>query len=116
MEVKYVKHGIANNFGTYIEMNEKLKLYPRLHIRLLKHELGHTDKPGFTKQDFMHDVMDDSIGTWEIMKFMIRHPSAFSQLMPFYKSGKTIVYDINMMIAWGTCLLIVGLAAWLALL
>lgn len=101
MEIRYVKHGIANNFGEYIELNENLKKYPKLHDALLKHELSHTNKPGFTKEDFMLDMNSGEVSYKQLLKFMINHPSSLSQVMPFYISNKTFIYDINMSIVWG---------------
>lgn len=104
MEIKYVPWGVANNFGTYIELNENLPKYPSLHKAILDHELSHTDTPGFTKEDLIVDLKDSKVNNWELLKFMCKHPKAFLQLAPIYKQGGTIFYDLNMMLLWGIML------------
>jgi hypothetical protein len=110
MEVRYVNHGIANNFGSYIEMHEGLKAYPKLHAYVLKHELEHTDKPGFTKHDFMHDIAQAEYNIKDIISFMVHNPSSLKQLLPFYKQGDTIIYDLNLIIIYSLILGAVGVA------
>lgn len=109
MEVRYVPFGIANNFGDYIELNENLKKYPKLHDSILYHEYSHTNNPGFTFKDFMLDLRSPStVSNWELLKFMVQNPRSFIQLLPIYKQGNVIFYDINTSIIWGVTLGIVG--------
>ena len=114
MEVRYVKYGIANRFDDYIEINENLRLYPELHSAVLQHELAHTDKKGFNKDDFLLDIGPSKVNYWKLMKFMIMNPKSFLQFAPFYKQGKTFVYDINLCIVWGTIVSVIGIASFLA--
>jgi hypothetical protein len=110
MEIRYVDYGLANNFGDYIEINEHLKGYPELHDEILKHELGHTDTPGFTKKDFLLDLSPSKVSYWKLFKFMCIYPKTFLQFAPFYiqkKEGKRMLfYDINLIIVW---LVLIGL-------
>lgn len=115
MEIRYGKNGIANNYGDFIELNENLKMYPQLHDRILKHELEHSQDKGFTKKDFILDLTEDRVSNWEMLKFGIKHPRAFMQLLPFYWKEGIIYYDINMILVYsviGTIGLIAFLLAW----
>ena len=108
MEIREVSYGIANNFGTYIEVNKHLKEYPRLYYAILDHELSHTNKKGFTKEDFLLDISPSNVNYLKLIVFMIRHPKSLTQFLPIYYQKKEIVYDINMLIAWGVMLGILG--------
>lgn len=113
MEVKYVPYGIANNFGTHIELNENLPKYPNLHAPILAHELSHTQEKGFTKEDLLVDIRPVKLSYSELLKFMIKYPKTMVQFLPFYISNNTFIYDINMCITWGLTLAITGLGLYL---
>ena len=99
MEVRYVKWGLANNFGTFIELNENLKDYPKLHDSILQHEFQHTDKL-FTLHDLNHDLKNDGHEVDKIL-FMVKHPKTWIQFLPLYwTKSKGFVYDINLSIFW----------------
>jgi hypothetical protein len=100
VEIREVDYGVANNFGTYIEINKHLKTeFPELHAQILAHELSHTDKPGFAAEDLMIDL-GQKINTFQMVRFMIRHPKALYQLRPVYKQDGYLVYDFNMILMW----------------
>lgn len=101
MEIKEVNWGIANRFSTHIEINKHLKEYPHLLNPILKHENSHTNK-FFSKHDFKLDFLNNSdVNSFEMLKFMIRHPKSFTQLLPFYWTKKSgFVYDVNMIIMY----------------
>lgn len=106
--IEYVENSIANNFGDTIELNRNLLKYPELHEQVLEHELGHSDKPGFTKHDLDHDLKASKINQWELMKFMFRHPKAFMQLLPIYYTQKRgWVYDINLSLVYAFLIVII---------
>lgn len=100
MEIRYVPHAIANNFGSYIELNENLKKYPDLHDALLKHELSHTHSQGFTKEDLIIDLTETGVKNKDLIRFMLKHPKSFLQLVPLYKKSGVWIYDINLLIIW----------------
>jgi hypothetical protein len=101
MEIQFVKHGIANNFGDVIELHEGLKEYPELQKALLDHELKHTSNPKFNSTDFAHDMMPTKVKHWQLLKFMVRHPSSLSQFLPIYYSKRWgWVYDANLIIIY----------------
>lgn len=115
MEIRYVPWGIANNFGDYIEINENLKLYPKLHDSILAHELQHTKAQGFSKEDFILDISPTSVSYWSLFKFMCLHPKSFLQFAPIYKQGKILFYDVNMCISWAVVIGAISLAIFFAL-
>lgn len=115
MEIRYVDYAIANNFGTYIELNQGLKMYPGLHDFILKHELAHTQREGFNKDDFLLDISSTEYSLKDMIKFMINNPSALWQFLPFYKKKGIIFYDINMIIIWSLIIGFLGIGTYLGL-
>lgn len=101
LKIIEVNSGIANNFGTHIEINKNLKKYPELYKKVLGHELEHTDKL-FSYQDFKIDLLSSSeIDNMELLQFIKNHPKAITQFMPlWYSKTNGFYYDINMMIAY----------------
>jgi len=100
MEVEYVDWGLANNFGTHIELNKNLKQYPKLHYKILRHELRHTNKP-FSKQDLKNDFLETKVSSVELIKFMIKNPKSMIQILPFYWTKRYgLVYDINLILTY----------------
>ncbi len=103
VDVRYVKWGLANRFDDGIELNENLKKYPKLHNSILDHELGHKDSNTF-RQDLAHDLTPiQKLNQKEVVVFMLKHPKAMIQLLPFYWSSKRkqIVFDLNMILIYG---------------
>ena len=98
--LKFVKNGIANRFDNgdhdLIEMNENLKMYPKMFYSVLMHEIGHDEKKN-TLTDLWHDMTAKSPG---LFSFMRRHPSSLTQLLPIYwsRSHKRILYDTSRII------------------
>jgi hypothetical protein len=101
MKIIEVNHGIANNFGSHIEVNKHLKEYPELFNSVLKHELSHTDKK-FSLHDFKLDFTHDSkISNFQMLKFILKHPASLTQLLPiYYTPKKGFVYDINLIVMY----------------
>lgn len=100
MKITYVDHGIGNNFGDEIELNKDLLKYPELHEVVLNHELSHTDKL-FSLKDLSIDLTENNIDLLSMLKFMIKHPKSFTQILPFYYTKKHgFVYDINLIIIY----------------
>ena len=99
MDILYVPYGVANNFGSYIELNQELKKFPKLHDSILKHELQHTQK-GFLR-NLVLDFTDKEF-MFERMRFLLITPSARRQFNPFYKSGNKRFLDVNLLIAYGS--------------
>lgn len=101
LKIIEVNSGIANNFGTHIEVNKNLKNYPELYKSILKHEHDHTDKL-FSFEDLKLDLLCASdIKTMDLLKFAIKHPRALTQFMPVWFSKRDgFYYDINMIILY----------------
>ena len=101
MTIIEVDYGIANNFGNFIEINKNLKKYPHLLLPILKHELSHTDK-FFSLKDFKLDFYEDNqINTFDMLKFMFKHPKSFTQVLPIYWTKKKgFVYDLNLIVMY----------------
>lgn len=101
MKIVEVNHSVANRFKGYIEINKNLKKYPKLFEPIVSHELMHTDE-AFTWKDFKLDFFSNSkVDNWELMKFMLKHPRSFSQLLPVLYSKKTgVVIDVNLLVMY----------------
>lgn len=101
MKIIEVNHGLANNFGDYIEINKNLRKYPHLLSKILKHELSHTDKV-FSFYDLKIDFLSDSnVNSFDLLKFMFKHPKSFTQLLPIYWTRKKgFVVDINLSLVY----------------
>lgn len=100
--LKFVNTGVGNRFELkdydLIEMNKKLKMYPELFYAVLMHELAHSEDNSNLK-DFKYDMKSKTPG---LFKFMIKHPSAMTQVLPFYwdiKKNK-LVYDVSYIVSW----------------
>lgn len=115
MEIRYVGSAIANNFGDYIELNENLKKYPKLHDAILKHELKHTKESGFTKEDFMLDIGESTINNKELLSFVVKHPASLLQIVPVYIRQGKVIYDLNMLIIWGVFAFMISGGLYLAI-
>lgn len=107
MEVKYINSAIANNFGTHIELNRHLKEFPELHHAILEHELSHTDKQGFTREDLVVDLKPTNVNNFQLLKFIFKHPLSLTQFSPITYRNGTLFYDINSLIIWGIGILAV---------
>lgn len=103
-EIEYVKFGIGSRIGDTILLNEKLKLYPEYHQKVIEHELKHTGK--FTLHDLMHDMMASSK---EDFKFCLKHPSGFWQYFPATYHKDILSIDINLIIQYLILLMILAL-------
>ena len=96
-----VDHGIANNFGTHIEINKHLRKYPHLLKPILEHEHSHTDKK-VSFEDFKIDfLLPQAIHYGQLFKFMMKHPKSFTQLLPlYYIQKKGWIFDFNLMVMY----------------
>ena len=99
--LEFVNTGIANrfDFGDYdlIEMNKNLKKYPKLFYPVLIHEINHGESSSL--DDFKHDMKSKTPG---LFRFMIKHPLALTQVLPFYWDMRRnkVVYDISYIASW----------------
>jgi hypothetical protein len=109
-----VDTGLGNRFSDVIEINKNLKNYPQLHDVVLKHELSHTDQ-AFTIKDLKLDLGKSEVNSLDMLKFMIKYPKSFTQLLPFYYSKKHgFVYDINLMLIYSVTLCLFSFISFIA--
>lgn len=73
-EVIYIGHGVGNYIGGRIYLNKDLIAWPRLHKRVLDHELKHAR--GESHVDLNEWIDRD----WVL--FMMSHPLAWTQYFP----------------------------------
>ncbi len=111
MPIVYTKWNLANRFNDCIELNENLKKYPKLHAAILHHEIEHTNKP-FSVRDVKNDLAPlKKINQMDVVRFMLKNPKSFTQLLPFYYTKKRgFIYDLNMIVTYSVLILIVGSA------
>ena len=112
LKVIYRNYGIADRFedGT-IELNRNLNDYPELKNALIQHEIKHTNNPKLNKKDFLHDLStQDQIKTWDMMRFMFRHPLSLVQFIPiYYTKERGLIKDKNLMVIYTFFLIIAGI-------
>jgi len=100
--IELVNTGVANRFdfkdNEIIEMNWRLTKYPRLYQKVYQHEIAH-DSGNYKFFDFMLDMKEKTPG---LFKFMAKHISAWTQVLPFYwdRKRKQFVYDISTIVSW----------------
>lgn len=101
LKVIYTKSGLANNFGTHIELNKKLKKDKELKNFVLRHELGH--KKEF---DLNHEIKDGIFlltkpkVAFKLLYLYFTTPSTWTDILPIQVRKKHIVYDLNLLILY----------------
>jgi len=102
--VEWCKWGIANRYdGGIVKVNRHLKNYPWLLEDVLVHEAKHTSGPAnkLNAKDLWHDVSDASVVGKYYLKFFLKHPSAWVQLLPvWYHKGFKFSYDLNLIVIY----------------
>ncbi len=91
-KIEYVEWGLGNRIDDVIELNSKLKECPELHDLVLNHELRHFSGERFV--DF------DQGWNWKLFWFVLAHPKTWVQFLPFWIRGKTILYDLPLLLLW----------------
>ena len=94
--IEYVNYGIGNTFKDRIELNSALKKYPKLHKKVLEHELKH-----FRGEEGV-DLKEHQ--GWEMNKFIILHPSTWIQYLPIWYKNHIISYNPSMLVIWALLL------------
>lgn len=100
VKIIYSKYGLANFFGDYIEINEKLKYNKPLRDYIVKHELGH--KKEF---DLMHEFYFDWFLMPSLIKFIIVNPKTWIDLLPVQIRKGKFIYDLNLLILYSFSIL-----------
>lgn len=97
--IYYTKWGLANNYGSYIEINKDLLEYPNLYEPILKHELSHTE--GLTIKDIKLDLEDTpNLNKMNLYAFMIKRPKTWIQFLPFTFSRGRIYFDLMVLLKY----------------
>ena len=104
MKIIETNWGVANNFGTFIEIHKDLKKHPSLRNAILTHEKAHT-REIFSWKDFSLDYFKSAesqgIKRSELYMFMLKRPKTCIQVLPFYWTfSKGFVIDLNKTIFW----------------
>lgn len=98
----FVNTGVANRyeFDDYelIEMNKRMKLYPRVFYTVLMHELEH-EAGDYKLKDLVHDMKAKTPG---LFYFMRKHITAWTQILPCWwdTKRKVLVYDVSVIFSW----------------
>lgn len=106
-KIKYVKYAVANTFsdGT-IELHKDLKKYPKLHNKILAHELKHNVGRN-TKEDLKNDFT--TFYGLDLFLFMIKRPRTWIQISPILFANGKWHLDINLFIAYALAITLFGL-------
>jgi hypothetical protein len=95
MNIRYSPWGLANNYGDYVELNENLIKYPRLHDYVLKHELSHSKKFDLQKEFKMNAKY-----VIVLFLFCLKYPKTLRDLLPIQRKDNKWVYDLNLLILY----------------
>ena len=101
-----INYGIASCIGTDIFLNKHALKYPDYARKLIIHELKHSNS--FNKNDIMLDLTDSY--DKENMRFLLKHPSALLQLIPFGRWKGKLWWDITLIIYYS---IIIGILLWI---
>lgn len=115
----YKKWGLANNFNTYIEINEDLKKYPQLLEYVINHEKGHKESDDLPHEfNFVKPLnpinnkksVNILYGLWmniKLMGFTIIHPRTWIDLLPIQYKNKEWIYDKNLSILYVVLIILI---------
>jgi len=93
LEIILTPTGIASRFGNQIVMNEDLPKYKKFCLEVFNHEIRHNNK--LTVEDLAMDTTEGSI--LKNLEFCFKHPSGFTQFIPFGFFNKKFFMDINLL-------------------
>ena len=95
IKVLYCKKGLANFYGTHIEINNKLKYDKKLRDYIIKHELGHREE-----FDISHELKIDWKIITSLLFFVFTTPSTWIDFFPIQIKNKQLIYDLNLLILY----------------
>ena len=75
-QIIYTKYGLGNYIGNKIYLNKLLLKYPKLHDKIVKHELEHAKGND--------DIDLNSHFDSELLKFTLKHPSTWIHFFPIF--------------------------------
>lgn len=91
-EIVYVSYGLACFVDDKVYMNEKLKLFPRLHKLVVDHELQHAY--GNDQVDFKQPWDN------ELFKFILLNPDSWVHYFPLWKYEDKLTFDKFLLKIW----------------
>lgn len=114
LKVIYSENGLANYYGTHIEIHPGLKYNKPLRDHIVKHEMGHSPSfdLGYEVSDGLKLLTRPKIA-FMLMSFYARHPSTWKDFLPIQKRNNNIMIDINLSILYALTFLGIGLGFWL---
>lgn len=98
LKIKYCDWGIANFYGTHVEINRGLSKDKRLRDYVVKHELGHKDE-----FDLGHEF-DFNPMLPRLAKFVLLHPKTWIDFLPIQLKKGNIIFDLNLTLLY--CIII----------
>lgn len=111
IKIRYTTSGLANYFGDYIELNQKLRQrkHKKLREYIIGHELSHSQS-----FDLAHEFKVDYKIVPSLILFIIKNPETWIDFIPVQLKDDKIIYDLNLMILYGL-LIIFTLGAFMTL-
>ena len=83
---------------------------------MIQHELSHSNEAWSIKDFKLDFVSNNNLNHWELLKFMLKHPKSFYQLLPVtYSKGKFRSYDINLLVMFLSMILVFTLTIYFGL-
>lgn len=102
-KIIHVDYGVANNFGSHIEINKDLLKDKKLYDYVLKHEFGHHQED-YDIKDLKNDFKIRPKMILKLMWFVLIRPKTWIEFSPIYKRDGKIIFDKGMLISY--CILI----------
>lgn len=93
--IKYVDWGVGNLIDGVIYLNWRLKAYPELEMKVIRHELAHAQgTPGVDWNERWN---------WDMFWFIVQNRSTWIQYLPVWLSKEnhlTIIINWNVVWFW----------------
>lgn len=105
-DIQYVSSGLGHRIGNKIYLHKDLLDHPKLHGKILDHELRHLRGE--------RDVDINEPFDMDLFRFIIKRPSTWVHFLPIWIQGRKIIYSKVMMILWILMILWIGLIIWYA--
>ena len=109
LSINYVKYGTASRIKNTILLNVNMLKEPEFCLEVIDHELRHSSS--YKLNDLMMDLFEGSM--FKTLKFMLKYPSAFIQLLPFGKYKGEWFIDINLLITYLLIIVMGAISLWI---
>lgn len=91
-------YGISCRIGDTIYIHKHIKNEPNLYFSLIEHEIHHTS--GFKLFDLVYDLKIENIPKKEYWKFVLSHPSSWTEFLPVWRYHKTWVVNVSITLTY----------------